>query len=122
MSISIFSLYFDALCVLTLIYIFFSDRRDGIVRVALAAIPAADPHRTGETVVHRTRGVRPSLRQGKPSLGNVLQGHEKDAKSRVLRAVVQQTLVFRRHRSLQSKFHFKNPIHSKGELNLGLKV
>lgn len=54
---------------------------------------SADAHRAGTAVVHRPGGVCASIRQRKSQRGHVHQGHEEDAQSRVVRAVVQPAVV-----------------------------
>lgn len=71
--------------------------------LGVGAGPAVDPHRARATVLHRSRGVRPGVRQGVAAPGDVLQGHEEDPKPRVLRPVVQQTELLRGDRSLQAR-------------------
>ena len=82
------------------------DGCDGGVLEPAGAVAAADAHRTGAAVVHRTRGVCAGLRQGEPQRGDLFQGHEEDAQPRVVHPVVQPAQLFRGHASLLGNFTY----------------
>ena len=67
-----------------------SDGRDRAVSKPRPLGAAVDTRGVGASVIHWARGVRSGIRQGESSPGDLVQGHEEDAKPRVLRAVVQQ--------------------------------
>lgn len=79
-------------CLISCLFVLlFTDRHDGSVLQRLAAGPTADAHWAREAVVHRARGVRAGVCQRQPAYRLVVQRHEKDQESRILRSLVQPT-------------------------------
>jgi len=68
-----------------------ADGHDGGVFQRIFAGATTYSRRARETVVHRPRRVRSGVRQGQSAYRFVVQRHEEDQKSRVVRPLVQST-------------------------------